>query len=695
MLPNILKSASQQNNSSQNPEEQLKKARELFEKGMASVKDLIAPPALEIESDYLLLGEKYLKSFFVFAYPYAVSINWLSPLINLPANLDISMFIYPVDSRAVLENLKKRVAQMEATMALEAEKGQVRDPALEAACRDAEELRTKIVEGREKFFQYALYITIYADSKEELDSLAKEIESLLGGKLIYIKPAVLQMEQALNSTLPLGLDEVFIVHNFDTSSLATTFPFSTSELTSNEGILYGINKHNNTLVIFDRFSLENANSVVFAKAGAGKSYAVKLEAIRSTMLGTEVIIIDPEAEYRPLCEALGGSFINVSLTSNKRINPFDLPQVFEEEEIDALRSNIITLAGLLKVMLGQITPEEEAILDKALIETYSLKDITSDPSTWGNKPPLMEDLYNVLLNMRGAESLALRLEKYIKGSFAGIFNQPTNVDLDNQLVVFSIRDLEDQLRPIAMYIITNYIWNRVKSELKKRILIIDEAWTLMRYEDSARFVFSIAKRARKYYLGLTTITQEIEDFLNSEWGVAVVNNSSLQLLLKQSPAAIDKVAEVFKLTEGEKMLLLEAPVGEGLFFAGQAHVYLQIYSFYIEDQLITTSPKQLLEIEAAKKALEAGPATPEAVEKKTPIPQEEAPPKPESSPAKEQSKEANKEAPLEGLPGKEDSQKPVEEKKENLTPKETKASEILEPGKVIKIKASEIEKSEQ
>lgn len=584
-------------------EKKVLEAKKLFQEGLTSVKDIIAPSAVEVNYDYIRVSSKFIKTFFVYTYPRYLYTNWLSPIINIDANIDISMFIYPIDSRTILENLRKKVAQLQATMAIEAEKGKVRDPVVEATIRDAEQLRDELSTGVSRFFRYALYFTIYADSKEELEDISKKIETILGGKLVYIKPAHLQMEQGFNSTIPLGKDELYITRNMDTLSLSTTFPFITTELTSNEGVLYGINLHNNTLVIFDRFSLENANSVVFAKAGAGKSYAVKLEALRSLMLGTEVIIIDPENEYQMLANAVGGKFLDISLGSDKRINPFDLPKVFDEEEGEnALRSNIITLLGLLNLMLGgNVTPEESAILEKALYQTYAIRDITENPASHGKVPPTMEDLYNVLSNMTGTGNLTNRLERYVKGTFSGLFNQSTNIDLDNSFIVFSIKNLEDVLRPIAVYIIADFIWNRIKSELKKRILIIDEAWWLMQNEDSAQFLFSLAKRARKYYLGLTTITQDVEDFLDSKWGKAIVTNSSLQFLLKQSPAAIDKVADVFKLTNGEKMFLLNCRVGTGLFFAGQAHVAIGINASYTEDQLITTSPKEILEIKEAKK----------------------------------------------------------------------------------------------
>lgn len=584
--------------------EQQQRERELeagriFEEGVASVKDLIAPGALEIEFNHLKLGNKFVRTFFVFTYPSYIYTNWLSPVINFDFTMDISMFIYPVETKKIMENLRKKVGQMESAMMMGAEKGQVRDPELQAALEDAEEMRDKLQRGAERFFQFALYFTIYADSLEELEILTKALETTLGGKLVYTKQANLQMEQGFNSTLPQATDQLLVTRNMDTSSLSTTFPFTSMELTQNEGILYGINQHNNGLIIFDRFSLENANSVVFATAGAGKSYAVKLEALRSLMLGTDIIIIDPENEYERLCQAVGGSYLSVSLKSKYRINPFDLPQTTEEteEEQDILKTNIIMLSGLLKVMLGSLSPEEEAILDRALTETYALKDITSDPKTHKNPPPLMEDLEAVLENMKGAESMVARLSKFTKGSFAGLFNEPTNIDLDNRFIVFSLRDLEDQLRPIAMYITMSFIWNRVKYNRKKRLLIVDEAWLLMQHEDSAKFMYSLAKRARKYYLGFTTISQDVEDFLGSQYGKAVVTNSAMQILLKQSPAAIDLIVHTFKLTEGERELLLRAGVGEGIFFAGQNHVAIKVYASSAEDQLITTNPEELEKIE--------------------------------------------------------------------------------------------------
>ena len=574
-------------------------AARIFEEGVASVKDLIAPSALDIEFNHLKMGNKFIRTLFVFTYPSFINTNWLSPVINFDFTMDISMFIYPIETKTIMKSLRKKVGQMESEMMMGAEKGQVRDPELQAALEDAEEMRDKLQRGAEKFYQFSLYFTLYADSIKELDIQSKALETTLGGKLVYTKQTNLQMEQGFNSTLPQATDQLLVMRNMDTSSLSTTFPFTSMELTQDEGVFYGINLHNNGLIIFDRFSLENANSVIFATAGAGKSFAVKLEALRSLMFGTDVMVIDPENEYERLAQAVGGSYLSISLKSKYRINPFDLPKVGEEveEEQDILKTNIIMLEGLIKVMLGTLSPEEEAILDRALKETYDLKDITSDPKTHDNPPPLMEDLEAVLENMRGAETMVAKLSKFTKGTFAGLFNEPTNINIDNRFIVFSLRDLEDQLRPIAMYMIMGFVWNSIKYKRKKRMLIVDEAWLLMQFEDSAKFMYSLAKRARKYYLGVTTISQDVEDFLGSQYGKAVVTNSAMQILLKQSPAAIDLIVHTFKLTEGERDLLLRAAVGEGLFFAGQNHVAIKVYASYAEEQLITTNPQELEQIE--------------------------------------------------------------------------------------------------
>ncbi len=556
--------------------------------GMVDVKDVIAPPALEVDFDYLRIGDTFFRTLFVTGYPRFVGANWLSPLINFDHTLDISFYYYPVETRGILDDLRRKTAEMEATINSDLEAGRILDPAIQTALADAQELQEQLATGIERFYQFSFYIKIPADSLDELNAVTKQVESVAGSLLILTKHATLQQEAAFQSTMPYFSDKLYVVRNMDTTSLATTFPFTSSELTSNEGILYGINEHNGSLVIFDRFALENANSVIFAKSGAGKSYLVKLEALRSLMFGTEILIVDLEDEYKDLAEAIGGEYVKFAQSQPAKINPFDLSGVYVEGENELGLKNL-TLRTLLKIMLGDITAVEDSVLDEALVTTYKLKGITPDPATQTKEPPLLGDLYNVLENMAdpSARSLAQRLEKFIKGSLSGIFDEQTTVNLTNTFMVFSIKDLEDELRPIAMFIVLDYIWTRVKKDRRRRLLMVDEAWYLMKYKDSASFIYSLAKRARKYNLGLTTITQDVEDFLSSQYGRAVVTNSSIQILLKQSPAAIELVSDVFALTEGEKQLLLSADVGEGLFFVGPNHVAIRIQASQDEHTLIT------------------------------------------------------------------------------------------------------------
>lgn len=582
-----------------------------FQKGITALRDFIAPSSLEFNGTFFQIGTRFARTFYVFGYPRQLYTGWLSSMINIDEVIDLSLFIYPVESQIVLENLRKKVSQLEAGVQIDAEKGRVRDPGKQAAIIDAEEMRDKLQVGEERFFRLGFYFTLYADSLEELEFISHKVESLLGQQLVYSKPATSQQEQGLNSSLPQGLDELQIRRNMSTGALSTTFPFTSADLTQESGILYGINMHNSGLVIFDRFSLENGNSVVFAKSGAGKSFTVKLEALRNMMLGTEIVILDPENEYQRMCEAVGGSYVRLSLNSPTRINPFDLPKVVDTEEADnALRSNLITLHGLLRLMMGgaqaqmaasganaimpALSPVEEADLDAALIETYAKAGITNDPLTHNSQPPTIIDLYDTLLHMGNTgPQLAQRLRKYTSGTFAGIFSQQSNIHIDNQMIVFNVRDLEDELRPVAMYIALNYIWNRTKADKKRRILIVDEAWQFMKYEDSANFLFSLAKRARKYNLGVTTISQDVEDFMGSRLGRAIVSNASMQILLKQSTSAVDVLAEVFKLTSEERKRLSQFPVGQGLFFAGQNHVHIQVTASPTETGLVTTNPDQI------------------------------------------------------------------------------------------------------
>ncbi|MCX6805053.1 MAG: DUF87 domain-containing protein [Patescibacteria group bacterium] len=578
-----------------------------YRQGVTTLRDVIAPSSFEVQSSFIKIGRRYARTYFVFGYPRTLFTGWLSPIINLDEIVDISLNIEPVESQVVLNNLKKKVGQLEASNTINQEKGKVRDPQLEAQINDAEELRDKLQVGEDRFFRFGLYLTVYGNDEKGLDDVGRKIESVLGSSLIYSKPATIQMEQGFNSTLPTGTDQLKISRNMDTGAISTSFPFTTANLSRNEGIMYGINRTNNGLVLFDRFSLENANMVVFAKSGAGKSFAIKLECLRSLMMGIEIIIIDPENEYQTLCDAVGGSFLHLSLASDTRINPFDIPRTIDAEEADnALRANIIMLHGLLRLMTGQMSPAEQADLDLALINTYAEKGITNDPLTHGALPPVMSDLYNVLNSMGGnGPNLAARLRRFTEGTFAGIFSEQSNVDLNSSFVVFNTRDLEDELRPIGMYITLNYIWNKVKTDKRKRLLVVDEAWQLLQYQDSAMFMFSIAKRARKYYLGLTTISQDVEDFLSTRLGRAIVYNSSLQLLLKQSPAAVDIVSDTFKLTQEETKRLTQFPVGEGLFFAGLSHVVLKILGSPNEEQIITTNPQALLERQMQQQQMSA------------------------------------------------------------------------------------------
>ena len=579
-------------------------AKTAFNQGLISIKDIIAPSAIEVDFDWIRINNRYYRTLFIVNYPRFVSANWLSSLINFDYSLDISMYIYPTEGKEILDDLRRKIAEMEAEISSDIQRGRVVNPATKAKLEDALALQEELAKGIEKFFQFGLYITIGADSVDQLNQVTKELESNLGSLLIIPKHAILQMEEAFKTTLPLCQDLLKVTRNMDTTSLATTFPFVSSDLSDDKGIMYGINEHNGSLVVFDRFSLENANSVVFAKSGAGKSYMIKLEALRSLMFGTEIIVIDPENEYRNLAQAIGGQYITFGFNSPAKINPFDLEISHQEKDENDLGRKILALHGLFKVIMGELTPEEEALLDRALVQTYKLKGITPDPETQKNKEmPLIEDLYKVLIGMEEekAASLAARVEKFIKGSFAGLFNSQTNVNIDNKFVVFGIRDLEEALRPVAMYIILDFIWNKIRRQLKRRILVVDEAWYLMKYQDSAQFLYGLAKRARKYYLGVTTITQDVQDFLNSDYGKAIVTNSSIQILLKQHPAAIDQVAQVFYLSEGEKQLLLGADVGEGIFFAGKNHVAIRVIASPEEHRLITSNPEEILKMKASQK----------------------------------------------------------------------------------------------
>lgn len=591
-----------------------------FEKGLTSIIDLIAPSSVEVDFRYIRVGDAFYTTLFIAGYPRYVSPGWLESIIDYDHTLDISMFCYPTSSTDVLADLKRKIGEMQATLASDAEQGKVADPTVEAALEDALGLQEELAKGIERFFQFGFYITISDANIEILQDTIKNLQTALGSLLLTGKPATLQMEEGFKSTLPMGQDRLYITRNMDTSSLASTFPFTSAVLTQNKGVMYGVNQQNGSLIIFDRFSLENANEVVLGKSGAGKSYMIKLEIMRQFMLGAEVIVIDPEGEYETLTPALGGEVVEFSSNSAIKINPFDLSDVYEEGE-NELGLKILSLHGLLKIITGELNAEHEAILDRALIETYRSKGITTDPATQKKQPPLMEDLYKTLLSMENqpARELAYTLEKFIKGSAAGIFNQQSNFEINNPLTVFSIRTLEEALRPVAMHIILDFVWTKVKRSLKKRILILDEGWYMMKYQDSASFVYSIAKRARKYFLGLTTATQDVEDFLKNEYGKAVLTNSSIQMLLKQGTAEVDMIAETFYLSEGEKALLLSADVGEGLFFAGQNHVAMKVFAAPFEHELITSNPIELLKRQQDQRQASQT-STPSSVGSQTAVP---------------------------------------------------------------------------
>jgi type IV secretory pathway VirB4 component len=580
--------------------------QEIYARGVLELQDVLAPSALQITPKQLNIGDKVARTFFVISYPRFLTTGWFAPIINLDKMFDAALHIHPVDTTAILRQFQKRVAEVESQIQIREEKGLVRDPQLDTAYSDLEYLRDRLQQAQEKMFEVGLYITIYGQNDEELDKTETEVRSILEARLVYIKPTLFQQEQGFKSVMPIGDDELAVHSKLNSEPLSSTFPFISFDLTSDRGILYGINRHNSSLVLFDRFSLENYNSVLFAKSGSGKSYFTKLEILRSLMFDADVIVIDPEREYEYLAETTGGRYFNITLSSENHINPFDLPVPREDENpADVLRSNIITLVGLFRIMLGGLTPEEDAIVDKAITETYALKDINAESDFTNIEPPLLSDFELVMSGMEGSESLVQRLSKYTRGTWSGFINKPTNVDMNKRLVVFSIRDMEDELKPVAMYIVTHHIWNMVRKDLRKRLLVIDEAWWMMKSEDTASFLYGIAKRGRKYYLGLATITQDVGDFLQSPYGKAMLTNSSIQILLRQSPTSIDLVQETFKLSDEEKYLLLESDVGEGIFFAGLKHVAIKVIASYTEDQIITSDPSQILAIRKAKKELAA------------------------------------------------------------------------------------------
>ena len=580
--------------------------QEIYEAGVLELKDIIAPSAFKVNPKEINLGEKLIRTFFIISYPRYLSESWFAPIINLDKVFNVSIFIHPVETSRVLRQFQKKVAEVQSQIHLREEKGMVRDPKLDTAYQDLENLRDALQQATEKIFDVGLYISIFADDETELNRLESEIKAMLESKLVYLKPALFQQEQGFRSVIPTADDELLVHTKLNSSPLSSVFPFVSFDLTSDKGILYGINRHNSSLVLFDRFSLENFNSIVFAKSGSGKSYMTKLEILRSLMFDVDVLVLDPEREYEYMANATGGKYFNISLTSEHHINPFELPVARENESpADVLRSHIINLVGLFRIMLSGLSPEEDSIIDRAITETYALKDINPDSDFANVEPPLMSDFELVLAGMAGVEALVQRLTKYTHGTWTGFINQPSNIDIDGKFVVFSLRDMEEELKPVAMYIVTHFIWNAIRKKLKKRLLVIDEAWWMMKSEDTASFLLSLAKRGRKYFLGLATITQDVDDFLKSSYGLPIITNSSIQILLKQSTSVIDKIQQIFNLTDEEKYLLLESDVGEGIFFAGLKHVAIKIIASYTEDQIITSDPSQILAIKKAREELEA------------------------------------------------------------------------------------------
>lgn len=573
---------------------------------LLTLTDVVAPTAINITPRSISISGVSARVYYAVSYPRYLNDGWIEPILNLAREIDISIFIHPIDTADTLKKFQKKVAEVQSQISIKEERGEVRDPQLEAAYQNLEDLRDKLQQAEEKLFDVGFYLAIYGEDEAKINKVENDIRGILDARLITMKPALFQQEQGFKTIIPLGNDELMVHSKFNSSPLSSFFPFTSFDLTSDSGILYGINRHNSSLVLFDRYSLTNYNSVTFATSGAGKSYGLKLEIIRSLMFGAEVIVLDPEREYEYLAETTGGRFFNISLSSDHHINPFDLPAPQSDENPnDVLRTHVIELVGLFRLMLGGLAPEEETLIDIAIQETYALKDITGDSNFADLEPPLLSDFEMVLAGMDGSQSLINRLQKYTAGTWSGFMNKPTNVDISQKFVVFSLRDMEDELKTIAMYIITNYIWSSIRRRLAKRLLVIDEAWWMMKSEDTASFLFSLAKRGRKYYLGIATITQDVDDFLRSPYGVPMITNSSIQLLMKQSPTAIDNIQRTFNLTDEEKFLLLESNVGEGIFFVGLKHVAIKIIASYTEDQIITSDPSQLLQIKQARAELQS------------------------------------------------------------------------------------------
>jgi len=542
--------------------------------------DLISYAGLEEQKNYVVIDDQYIRTLFISGYPYVASSGWLNNLVNFNHNVDVAYHIHTVDATQALPKLHRKITELESTKRAMIRSGKIVGPEVTDPLDSAMTLRDKIQRGQEKLFQISIYIAVTAGSLEDLDKVTKLLETALASRLFYTKVASYQQLEALQSILPRGEDLLSQKRNLDSSTAALTFPFMSSELVHEAGILYGVNKSNNSLVILDRFSLHNANSITFAQSGSGKSYAAKVEILRQLMQGTKVIVIDPEREYKLLSESVSGSYIKLSSRSKQKINPFDLATTFHNP--DDLSQHTQDLTEIISLMAEGLSSREKAAIDKAILEIY--KQV--------KQPPLLEDLYRELHTL-GQMKLCDRLEKYISGSLADVFNTQTNIELDNRLVIFDIKDLPESLRQIMMLIISNFVENQVKAKPQKRLLVIDEGWMLLEHEESARFVSGLVRRARKYYLGVSIISQQANDFLSNDYGRAIASQSSLRVLMRQDTTTIKNVASEFNLSEYEQNFLLTCEKGDALIIADQNHVAIKVVASDKEHPLITTNPAEV------------------------------------------------------------------------------------------------------
>jgi len=566
--------------------------------------DLISYSGLEESPSYLQMGNKFVRTLFVSGYPYVASTGWLNMLINFNHDIDISYHIEQVDPIAALPKLNRKITELESTKRGMLKAGKVIGSEITDPLESAMELKDKIQRGQEKLFQVSIYMTITADSLADLNKTQALLETVMSTRLFYIKNATFQQLEGLQSTLPRGQNLLSQKRNLDSSSAALTFPFVSSELVQESGILYGINRSNNSLVIVDRFSLNNANSIVFAQSGSGKSYTAKVEILRQLMQGTKVIVIDPEREYKQLSASVNGTYIKLSAKSKEKINPFDFSITSKNEE-NELAEHIQDLTEIISLMVGGLGADEKAAVDKAILQTYKQHGWSLNPAYTpkkkkdprGRKPkvktyPVLKDFYKVLKEMK-QRGLCNKLEKFIKGSLSSVFDSQTNIKLDNRLVIFDIKDLNESLRQIMMMVVANFVHSQVKTNPQRRILVIDEGWMLLQHEESARFLAGLTRRARKYYLGVTIISQQANDFLSQDYGRAIASQSALRVLMKQDTTTIKKVAIEFNLSEYEQHFLLTCDRGEALIIADQNHVALKVVASEKEHPLLTTDPKEI------------------------------------------------------------------------------------------------------